>query len=267
MSRLPKTIDFTGQLIFLGTGTSVGVPAIGCGCDVCCSDNPKNNRLRPSLALGLPEGNLVIDTTPDLRFQLLREGIGILHAALFTHEHADHVMGLDDLRLLPFYLGHAVPLYCEEIVEQRIRKSFDYAFTDKEPSHPGAVPELEFRPITLDPFKLLGAEMIPIRLQHGRIEVLGFRFGKIAYCTDTNGIPDGSWALLEGLDVLILDTLRDRPHKTHFSLEEAVAVIERCQPKRALLTHISHELDHEAVSESLPESIELAYDGLRVPLV
>lgn len=266
MSRTPKTIDFCGQLIFLGTGTSVGVPAVGCGCEVCCSDDPKNNRTRTSLALGLPEGNLLIDTTPDLRIQLLREGIGVLQAALFTHEHADHVMGLDDLRLMPFYLGHAVPLYCEEIVEQRIRKSFDYAFTDLEPSHPGSVPELQFRSITLEPFELLGARFTPIRLQHGRFEVLGFRFGNIAYCTDTNGIPDESWEHLEGLDVLILDALRDRPHTTHFSLTEALAVIERCQPKRALLTHISHELDHQVVCDSLPDHVELAYDGLRLPL-
>ena len=216
--------------------------------------------------LGLPAGNLMIDTPPDLRFQLLREGIGIVHAVLFTHEHADHIMGLDDVRLFPFYLGHPVPLYCETIVEQRIRRSFDYAFTDREPTHAGAVPQLEINRIGLDPFELLGARIIPVRLNHGRLQVLGFRFGNVAYCTDTNGIPDESWALLEGLDVLILDALRDRPHATHFSLEEAVDVIDRLQPKRALLTHISHELEHEATCAALPAHIDLAYDGLRLPL-
>lgn len=266
MSRSIKTIEFPGELIFLGTGTSVGVPAVGCPCQVCSSENPKNRRTRTSLVLGLPAGSLLIDTTPDLRFQLLREGIGIVHAVLFTHEHADHIMGLDDVRLFPFYLGHPVPLYCEAIVEQRIRRSFDYAFTDYEPTHAGAVPQLDIRPIDLEPFELLGARIIPMRLNHGRLPVLGFRFGNVAYCTDTNGIPDESWSLLEGLDVLILDALRARPHATHFSLAEAVDVIERLQPKRALLTHLSHELEHEATCASLPAHIDLAYDGLRLPL-
>ena len=140
MSKSLKTIDFPGELIFLGTGTSVGVPAIGCGCNVCTSSNAKDKRTRCSLALGLPEGNLLIDTTPDLRVQLLREGIGVMHAALFTHEHADHLMGLDDVRLFPFYLGHAFPIYCEPLVERRIRRSFDYAFDSQEMTHAGARP-------------------------------------------------------------------------------------------------------------------------------
>lgn len=266
MSSQVKTIDFSGELIFLGTGTSVGVPALGCPCEVCGSSNPKNKRLRSSLVLGLPEGNLLIDTAPDLRSQLLRENIGLIHATLFTHEHADHLMGLDDLRLFPFYLGHPIPLYCEAAVERRIRKSFDYAFSDHEPTHVGATPDLQFKQVGTGTFPLLGASITGFRLHHGPFEVLGFRIGNIAYCTDTNCIPPQSLSLLEGLDVLILDALRARPHPTHFSLQESLAVIEQLQPRQSFLTHISHELEHEKTSAMLPENVELAYDGLRLPL-
>ncbi len=267
MPKTPVTRDIRGQLVMLGTGTSVGVPAIGCGCAVCTGNDPWNQRTRCAVALGLPEGNLLIDTPPDLRFQLLREGLGIIHAVLFTHEHADHIFGLDDLRLFQFYLGHAVPLYCEAIVEDRIRRSFDYAFTDHEPTHAGAVPQLTFHRITLEPFHVLGQRVIPIRLKHGpRFEVLGFRFGNVAYCTDTNEIPPESWPLLEGLDVLVLDALRPRPHATHFGLDEAIAVAEKLRPKRTLFTHMSHELDYTATNARLPKGMELAYDGQHVPL-
>ncbi len=254
-------------MILLGTGTSVGVPAIGCGCAVCTSDNPRNNRTRCAAILGLPEGNLLIDTPPDLRHQLLREGIGVVHAVLFTHEHADHIFGLDDLRLFPFYLGHPVPLYCEERVEQRIRHSFDYAFSNIEPTHAGAAPQLAFRRITCEPFDLLGQRIAPFRLLHGpRYEVLGFRFGNVAYCTDTNGIPPESMQQLEGLDVLILDALRSRPHVTHFSLDEAIAVAEQLKPKRTFFTHTSHELEYATTNSALPDGMELAYDGQRIRL-
>ncbi|HEX7376936.1 MAG TPA: MBL fold metallo-hydrolase [Pirellulales bacterium] len=259
--------DIQGQLVFLGTGTSVGVPMVGCGCATCQSGDTHNQRLRCGLAIGLPQGNLLIDTTTDLRTQLLRERLGLVHAVLYTHEHADHLFGLDDLRLFPYYLGHKLPLYCEDRVERRIRKSFDYAFeTDLDAVHPGAVPELSLLRITTAPFDLLGARVTPIRLRHGRSDVLGFRFGKVAYCTDTNGIPDESWPLLEGLDVLILDALRPRPHATHFSLDEAIAVARRVGAKRTLFTHLSHELEHAATSAALPGGMELAYDGLQVPL-
>lgn len=261
------TTDLRGQMILLGTGTSVGVPTIGCGCAVCRGGHPRNQRTRCSAILGLPEGNVLIDTPPDLRTQLLREGIGIVHAVVYTHEHADHLFGLDDVRVLQFYLGHPVPLYCEATVEQRIRQSFNYAFVDQEPTHAGAVPQLEFHRIDTEPFGLMGARFIPIRLKHGpRFEVLGFRVGNIAYCTDTNAIPPESFPLLEGLDVLVLDALRDRPHATHFSLEEALAVSRRISPRRTVLTHVSHELDYESTNARLPAGIELACDGMRIPL-
>lgn len=267
MTKELVTTDIRGQLVVLGTGTSTGVPSIGCGCHVCQSADPRNRRTRCSVVLGLPEGNLLIDTPPDLRTQLLREKLGIVHAVLFTHEHADHLFGLDDLRLFPFYLGHAVPLYCESHVEQRIRKSFDYAFHDRPATHPGAVPQLEFRTITAAPFMALGSQITPIPLKHGpRFDVLGFRIGKVAYCTDTNEIPESSWPLLEGLDVLILDALRDRPHVTHFSLDEAVGVAERLRPRQTYFTHISHELEHQTINDRLPPGMAMAYDGLQIPL-
>jgi len=223
--------------------------------------------MRCGLALGLPEGNLLIDTPPDLRSQLLREQIGIVHAVLYTHEHADHIFGLDDLRMMQFYLGGPVPLYCEPSVEARIRKSFDYAFELREGLHAGAVPQLEPRTIGLEPFEVLGARVVPVRLEHGpRFEVLGFRFGNVAYCTDTNAIPPESREKLRGLDVLILDCLRREPHATHFGLAEALAVVADLAPKRTLLTHISHEFDDETLNQELPTNVELAYDGLSIDL-
>jgi len=254
-------------MVLLGTGTSVGVPAIGCDCAVCTSDDPRNYRTRCGVILGLPRGNLLIDTPPDLREQLLREKIGIVHAVLYTHEHADHLFGLDDLRLMQFYLGGPVPLYCEPKVELRIRKSFDYAFFSPRDSHSGAAPKLELRSIGLEPFEVLGARVVPLRLEHGpRCQVLGFRFGNVAYCTDTNGIPAASRDELRGLDVLVLDCLRREPHVTHFGLEQSLAVAADLAPRRTLLTHISHDFDHEAINATLPPGVELAYDGQVVPL-
>jgi phosphoribosyl 1,2-cyclic phosphate phosphodiesterase len=259
--------DIRGQMIILGTGTSVGVPALGCGCDVCRSPDPKNKRSRCSIILGLPTGNLLVDTPPDLRQQLLREDLGIVDAVLFTHEHADHLFGLDDLRLFPFYLGKPVPLYCETSVENRIRKSYDYAFADDLPTHPGATPRLVFENISTDPFVVLGYRVVPIRLDHGpRFQVLGFRFGNIAYCTDTNHVPPSSMELLRDLDVLIIDALRLQPHATHFSLDQAVQLAQSVGAKQTYLTHTSHELEYHATNAALPPGIEMAYDGLRIPL-
>jgi phosphoribosyl 1,2-cyclic phosphate phosphodiesterase len=262
-----STTDVFGQMVLLGTGTSVGVPMIGCGCPVCRSDNPRNKRMRCSAVLGLPDGNLLIDTSPDVRAQLLREQIGIVHSVLYTHEHADHVFGLDDLRMMQFYLRGPVPLYCEPRVEDRIRKSFDYAFSADAHTHRGAVPQLAFHRVGLEPFEILGAKVVPIRMKHGsRFEVLGFRFGNVAYCTDTNEISPESMEQLTGLDVLILDALRPRGHATHFSLEEAVEVARKLAPRQTYFTHMSHELEHEKTNASLPAGMALAYDGLRIDL-
>jgi phosphoribosyl 1,2-cyclic phosphate phosphodiesterase len=262
----PRSIDLAGQLLFLGTGTSTGVPMIGCNCTTCTSDNPKNKRTRCSVVLGLPEGNLLIDTTPDLRSQMLREGVGMVQSLLFTHDHADHILGLDDVRSFNYFLGGPLPTYCEDFVEARLRRSFDYAFDPDAPHHGGGVPQLQFHRITTEPFAVLGQRIIPIRLGHGRFRVLGFRIDNVAYCTDTNLIPEPSLPLLEGLDVLVLDALRLRPHSTHFGLEQAIAAARRLRPKRTLFTHMSHELEHETTNATLPAGMELAYDGLRLPL-
>jgi phosphoribosyl 1,2-cyclic phosphate phosphodiesterase len=262
-----STTDIRGQMIVLGSGTSVGVPMIGCACDVCRSSNPRNQRMRCSVILGLPVGNLLVDTSPDLRQQVLREQIGLVHAVLYTHEHADHIFGLDDLRLMQFHLGGPVPLYCEPAVEARIRKSYDYAFQPAEELHAGAVPQLVFRRIGLEPFEVLGSRVVPIRLKHGkRFDVLGFRFGNVAYCTDVNAIPAESMEQLRGLDVLLLDALRPRGHATHFSLEQAIDVAKALSPRQTYFTHMSHELEHEATNASLPAGMALAYDGLRIEL-
>ena len=261
------TRDIGGKFIFLGTGTSVGVPSIGCSCQVCRSNNPKNKRTRAAVVLGLPEGNLLIDTPPDLRHQLLREGIGLIDAVLFTHEHADHMFGLDDVRLFPFYLGHSIPLYCESIVEDRIRTVFDYAFAQEKTTHIGAAPQLDMRSITTEPFRVLGVDVVPMRLHHGpRFKVLGFRFGDLAYCTDTNEIPPESLEKLQGLDVLILDALRHKPHVTHFGLSEAVEMAQQIRAKRTIFTHMSHDLEHERTNRELPDGMELAFDGMTLEL-
>jgi phosphoribosyl 1,2-cyclic phosphate phosphodiesterase len=262
-----RTTDIRGRFILLGTGTSVGVPVIGCGCDVCTSSDSRNKRTRAAALVGLPGGNLLIDTPPELRLQLVREGVGVVHAVLFTHEHADHIFGLDDLRLFPFVLGTPVPLYCEASVENRLRHSFDYAFTQITHTHPGATPQLEFRRIGLEPEQILGATVQPLRMEHGpRFQVLGFRFGNVAYCTDTSFIPEASYEVLAGVEYLIIDALRYQPHPTHFHVDAALAAIERVGPRRAYLTHVSHELEYTEMLTKLPKGVELAYDGLSLPL-
>jgi phosphoribosyl 1,2-cyclic phosphate phosphodiesterase len=248
--------------VFLGTGTSVGVPMVGCDCDVCRSTDPRNQRYRCSVLVGTPQGNLLIDTTPELRLQLLREDIKIVHAALFTHYHADHVFGLDDLRPIPRLLGGPVPLYCTIEVERKLRQAFAYAFnTAQVPA--GYLPNLALHRISAEPFSVLGERVLPIPLLHAGMEVFGFRIADVAYCTDVNFIPEESWPLLEGLDVLVLDALRYKPHPAHFSVNEALEVIKRLRPRQAYLTHISHDLDHETVNWQLPPGVAVAYDGLR----
>lgn len=250
-------------LVFLGTGTSTGVPMLGCTCPVCTSDDPRNQRTRPSVLLKLPEGNLLIDTTPELRVQLLRERVGFAHAVVYTHHHVDHLFGLDEVRLFSRHIGGAVPVYCEANVEETIRRVFSYAFNEFAARAGGGVPRLNFHPIAPgQSFQVLGQTLVPIRLEHGRFPVLGFRVGDLAYCTDVSKIPDESWPQLEGLDTLILDALRFEPHPTHFNLEQALEVIERLKPRRAYLTHLSHTFDHGTTDSTLPPGVALAYDGL-----
>ncbi|MCA9041203.1 MAG: MBL fold metallo-hydrolase [Planctomycetaceae bacterium] len=249
----------------MGTGTSVGVPVAGCDCDVCLSENPKNKRYRSGVFIQAPEGNILIDTSPELRLQLIRERIKTVHAVLFTHGHADHIYGLDDLRIYGHRQEAAVLLYCEDVVEQHLRNSFSYAFDSNSPRpHKFAVPRFEFRSINMEPFSLLGLPVQPIRLLHGQLPILGFRLGNVAFCTDVSEIPEESWPLLENLDTLIIDALRNSPHPTHFNVEQALEVVERVKPQRTYFTHISHSLEYEETNAILPEGVELAYDGLRV---
>ncbi len=256
---MPAARTFT----FLGTGTSVGVPMVGCDCEVCRSANPRNHRYRCAVLIDTPQGNILIDTPPELRLQLLRAKVRAIHAVLFTHYHADHLFGLDDVRPLCRYLGGPMPLYCTGEVEDKIRAAFAYAFgRDADQLPAGYIPKLAFRQITEEPFTLLGQRVVPIPLLHAQFNVLGFRFDDLAYCTDLNRIPERSWPLLEGLRVLVLDALRYKPHPGHLSVNEAVEIISRLKPQRAYLTHMGHDLEHEAVNRQLPEGVELAYDGL-----
>ncbi|TWU37637.1 Phosphoribosyl 1,2-cyclic phosphodiesterase [Novipirellula aureliae] len=251
------------EVVFLGTGTSVGVPVLGCECEVCQSADPHNSRTRCAILVHLEQGNLLIDTPPELRIQLLREKVKLVHSVLFTHEHADHLFGLDDLRLFPFRLGHPVPLYCTAKVEHRIRTSFDYAFTNRKETHAGSVPQLAFRPIDTEPFEVMGVRVVPIPMKHGpNFDVLGFRIGDFAYCTDTNEIPPASMKLLEGVRTFVVGALRFTPHPTHFNLEEAIAVARQVNAKQTYFTHLSHDLDYDAVMAKLPPGMALAYDGL-----
>ena len=255
------------HLVLLGTGTSVGVPMIGCHCDVCDSDDPKNQRGRCGVAVEAADGIFLIDTPPELRLQLVRERIDLVHAAVFTHNHADHIFGLDDLRIFGQYLDGSIPLYCEEAVETQIRRAYHYAFGDPPANnHRGATPRLHFQRISTDPFSLLGTTVTPIRLLHGHLPVLGFRIDDVAYCTDVSDIPEESWDQLQGLDVLVIDALRYQPHPTHFSVQQSLAVVDKVKPRQAYFTHISHHLDHATTSAELPDNVELAWDGLRIPL-
>jgi phosphoribosyl 1,2-cyclic phosphate phosphodiesterase len=217
--------------------------------------------------LHLPGGDVLIDTSPEMRLQLLRERVPYASAVLFTHAHVDHLFGLDDARMFPRHLGGPLPVYCEAAVEATIRRVFAYAFTPSgELSPVGGIPKLAFRTIEPGvPFEVLGERVLPIRLEHGHFRVLGFRIGDMAYCTDVSAIPEESWPMLEGLEVLVLDALRPEPHPTHFCLAEALAVVERLRPGRTYFTHMSHQLDHAETEAALPPRVALAYDGLLLP--
>jgi phosphoribosyl 1,2-cyclic phosphate phosphodiesterase len=248
--------------VFLGTGTSVGVPMIGCDCPVCRSDNPRNHRYRSSALIQTAAGNILIDTGPELRLQLVRERVHIVHAVLYTHYHVDHLFGLDDLRVVAKYLNGPVPLYCTEEVEKVIRQTFSYAFAD-EAAPIGFVPKLYFNRITDQPFEVLDQRVTPIPLVHSSFNVFGFRFGDLAYCTDVSEIPESSWPLLDGVRILIIDALRYKSHPAHFGLNDALEAIERVNPERAYLTHMSHEFDYGTLPASLPGGVFMGYDGLR----
>ncbi len=251
------------RLTFLGTGTSTGVPTLACRCPVCTSSDPRDKRTRPSVLLEFDGRAVVIDTAPDFRQQALREGMERLDAVLFTHTHADHVLGLDDVRVFYFRQRVPIPIYASSRSMDDIRRIFTYIFDQSYPY--GGIAKLD--PHIIDgPFDLWGERLIPLPVLHGNLPVLGFRFGKTAYVTDFSAIPDSTIPLIEGLDVLVLDALRHKPHPTHSSLEQSLDWVERLKPRRAFFTHIAHELGHEATNAALPPHVRLAYDGLKLDL-
>ena len=245
----------------IGSGTSTGVPQIGCTCPVCTSTDPKDNRLRASAIVETDDARILIDCGPDFRTQVLRLPFEKIDGVLITHEHYDHVGGLDDLR--PFCRYGEVNVYAEENVAYAIKTRIPYVFAEHK--YPG-VPNIEMHAITLEPFTAAGIEIIPIRLMHGRLPIVGYRIGRMAYLTDLKVIPESEFSKLEGLDLLVINALRlDSKHPTHAGLEEALAYIERIRPKEAYLIHESHKIGlHAQVEKMLPPHVHLAYDNLQV---
>jgi len=244
----------------LGSGTSHGVPMIACTCPVCTSPDPRDKRTRPSIYLQQGQTCILVDTSPELRLQCLANDIRRADAVLFTHHHIDHVAGLDDLRRFNWIQNGAIPLYGQSATLSRLATMFSYVF-DPDPAYPSAIPQLI--PHSIDgPFSVGEIVITPIPLLHGRLPVLGFRVGDFAYCTDVSEIPPESWPLLAGLDVLVLDALRRRPHPTHFNLDQAVDHARRIGARQTYFTHIAHELGHEETNRGLPAGMALAHDGL-----
>jgi phosphoribosyl 1,2-cyclic phosphate phosphodiesterase len=246
----------------LGSGTSVGVPTIGCDCKVCTSDDVRDKRLRPSIFIRYGGRGVLIDTTPDFRQQALRAKIERLDAILFTHSHADHIMGLDDVRPFNYRQGGVIPIYGSEETLGNIQNAFSYIFDSAKPE--SSIPKLTSNIINGASFELHGLEFTPIPLQHGRGTVYGFRFGGAAYLTDHSDIPDASMEMLHDLDVLFLDALRYKPHPTHSTVERSLEYVEKLEPNRAYFTHICHDLQHRRVESLLPPNVHLAYDGLEI---
>jgi phosphoribosyl 1,2-cyclic phosphate phosphodiesterase len=250
------------RLTVMGSGTSMGVPTIGCDCVVCHSSDPHDRRTRPSVLVEYDGHAVLIDTTPDFREQAIRENVRQLDAVLYTHTHADHILGIDDLRPISFlHMPGKLPLYARPDAAEFIRTMFRYIFEAKYKF--GSLPQVELRPIegTLD---LFGARFEPVPVIHGETEIYGFRFGSAAYLTDHSDIPEGSYSKLQGLDILFLDALRHKPHPTHSTVENSLRIVERVKPKRTFFTHICHDLPHEATNATLPPNVRLSYDGMKL---
>ncbi len=250
------------RLTVLGSGTSMGVPTIGCGCAVCHSSDPHDRRTRPSVLIEYNGNVVLIDSTPDFREQAIREQIKKLDAVLYTHTHADHILGIDDLRPLSFlHKPNKLPLYASQEAAEFIRSMFRYIF-DADYKF-GGLPQVELRTIN-GPIQLFGASFEPVPVIHGETEIYGFRFGSAAYLTDHSDIPESSFAKLQGLDILFLDALRHKPHPTHSTVANSLQIVERLKPKRAFFTHICHDLPHTATNASLPPNVRLSYDGMKL---
>jgi len=252
------------KITILGSGTSHGVPMIGCRCPVCTSDNPKNRRRRASALVTIDNHNVLIDTSVELRLQAVDAGLDHVDAVLMTHQHADHISGFDDLRRFCSLQQAAIPCYGNAETIARLRHVYDYAIASAEQNF-FEIPVVEF--ITVDrPFDLLGHTVTPVPLVHGRWPCNGYRLGDLAYCTDVRKIPPASMDLLRGLDVLVLGALRHRPHVTHFTVEQALEVVADLKPQRTFLTHLGHDLDYDATNAALPSGVRLAWDGLTLDL-
>ena len=248
-------------LTVLGSGTSMGVPTIGCSCAVCHSADPRDRRTRPSILLEYGGKFVLIDTTPDFREQAIRENIRQLDAVLYTHTHADHILGIDDLRPLSFHRDGGIPLYARPEAAEFLRTMFRYIFEADYKF--GGIARVQLKPIK-GPTELFGARFEPVTVIHGDSEIYGFRFGSAAYLTDFSKIPDQSFEQLHDLDILFLDALRHKPHPTHSTVENSLTIVERVKPQRAFFTHICHDLPHEATNATLPEHVRLSYDGMKL---
>ena len=248
---------------FLGTGTSTGVPVIGCHCETCGSSDPRDKRWRTSVYLRFDDGRAVlVDATPDLRAQALRFGVDRVDLILLTHAHADHVLGLDDVRVYNFRQRAAIPCQGDARTLSQVRQMFGYVFDPSTPKG-GGLPQLTLAPIG-GPFSFGPTVMIPVPIRHGRLPILGYRIGAFAYLTDCSEIPESAWSQLEGVDVLVLNALRHRAHSTHFNIDQAVEAAGRINARHTFFTHMSHELLHEKTCGDLPPGMALAYDGLTV---
>jgi phosphoribosyl 1,2-cyclic phosphate phosphodiesterase len=250
------------KINFLGSGTSTGIPMIACPCRVCHSPDKKDKRLRSSIMVESDTTRIVVDTTPDFRYQMLRAKVNRLDAVLFTHPHKDHIAGLDDIRAFNFFSGNPMPVFANEMTQEVVIREFPYAFTDFR--YPG-VPEIQLNTIATDPFMIGDIPVIPIQVWHLKMPVLGFRFGNFTYITDANRIDEAEKEKIRGSRFLVLNALRIKKHISHFNLEEAIAMSRELGASEAYFTHISHQLGtHEEVQSELPQGINLAYDGLEI---